>query len=57
MRENRLSGSEGGGTEANQSFLPLSDLATSTLEAMRSQAGQLSTSHLNRLCYTPPALG
>jgi hypothetical protein len=24
MRENRLSGSEGGGTETNQSFLPLS---------------------------------
>ena len=26
MRENRLSGSEGGGTEANQFLLPLSDL-------------------------------
>ena len=31
MRENRLSGSEGGGTEANQFLLPLSGMASLVL--------------------------
>jgi hypothetical protein len=31
MRENRLSGSEGGGAETNQSFLPLSQMWPFTL--------------------------
>ena len=37
MRENRLSGSEGGGTEANQSFLPLSALARRRLRQTQIQ--------------------
>jgi hypothetical protein len=50
MRETRLYGSEGGGTEINRSFLPLYDLQPSGIKTLP-ESGQVIS------CQKTPSVG